>query len=76
LLPQTINHKKPKGNKHNMKKNGKHTTDKPGKIRRNNRPQKMNGIQVLIQEVSRISYARGVACFCTPGHNRGAGMMK
>jgi len=59
-----------------MKKDRKSIADKPVKVHRKKRRQKMNGIQVLLQEVSRVSYARGLACFCTPGHNRGAGMMK
>ena len=59
-----------------MKKSTKSIAGKPGKERRKDRRQKMTGIQVLMQEVSRVSYTRGVACFCTPGHNRGAGMMK
>jgi len=40
-----------------------------GKRRRSNR-----GIRLFLREVHRVSYTRGIACFCTPGHNRGAGL--
>ena len=44
------------------------TKQKGGKNRHSNR-----GIRLFLREVHRVSYKRGIACFCTPGHNRGAG---
>ncbi len=44
---------------------------KPRGVERPKRSQ--NGIRVFLKEVDRVSYTSGIACFCTPGHNRGAG---
>ena len=45
-----------------------------GKPHKPDHPQRpLNGIRVFLEEVNRVSYTPGFACFCTPGHNRGAG---
>ena len=43
------------------------------KYKRNKPRCSMRGIRSFLREVSRVSYTPRFACFCTPGHNRGAG---
>lgn len=44
-------------------KSRKHSTPHPS----------LTGIREFLNEINRISYKPGLACFCTPGHNRGVG---